>query len=366
MTQLRLAVVGAGHLGRIHARLAAAHPQFKLVAVVDPVPAASGAAAAELGVEAHSDLRLLKGRIDAAIVATTTQTHHAIARDLISQGIHVLVEKPLTTNSVDAQDLVDRAARVGVVLQVGHIERFNPALVAASEHLGGARYVEARRYSGYTFRSTDVGVVLDLMIHDLDVAIWLAQSPVVDVSAVGAAVIGPHEDVASARLTFANGCVANLNASRVSFQPCREMQVWQRSGFVAIDFATRGAKIVRPSDAVLNHRIDPGTLTADQKATIRDKFFTDYFPLQTITAPESNALVDEQTDFAQSILLSRAPRVTGEQAVATIAAAERILASLAQYTAAHQSQTEPGKSILPGPHWHLGQPAEGLLRRQAG
>ena len=187
------------------------------------------------------DFRELVGEIDAAVVATPTFTHHAIASELIRGGVHVLVEKPIAPNVREADELVQLARRRHVVLQVGHVERFNPGLVSVERRLAEPKFIEARRQSGYTFRSTDVGVVLDLMIHDIDVALSLVKSPVVQVDALGVSVMGDHEDMVSARLRFANGAVANLTASRMSYAPARTMQVFTATGFASIDFATRRA-----------------------------------------------------------------------------------------------------------------------------
>jgi len=216
---LRLAVIGAGRLGGFHAQKAAANPDVELVAVVDPVPAARNRVAAECHTRALADYRGLVGAIDAAIVAAPTRLHHRIGMDLAGEGVHLLVEKPLCSRLAEAEELVERAEKQGVVLQVGHVERFNPAFAAAAPYLVEPKYIEAVRASGFTFRSTDVGVVLDLMIHDIDLVLSLVGSPVQRVEAMGVSVLGGHEDAANARIQFASGCVATLSASRVSRAP---------------------------------------------------------------------------------------------------------------------------------------------------
>jgi predicted dehydrogenase len=355
-----LAVVGTGHLGSIHARLAAANPQFRLVAVVDPLPAARDALAAELKTAACDDHESVIGNIDAAILATPTRYHHRVAKQLIAAGIHLLIEKPLASTVAEADELVEVARRQQCVLQVGHVERFNPALAAAGEHLEGPRYIEARRYSGHSFRSTDIGVVLDLMIHDLDVVLSLVSGPLVEVSAVGLTVLGPHEDVATARLVFGDGCIAQLSASRISYQARREMQIWTPRGFVGLDFATGTATMVRPSDAVRRGEIAVDGLSPAARQDMKDRLFTDLLPMTTVTAPKCNAIAEEQADFAQAILAGRAPRVPGEQGRAALAAAEAVLSAIAHH--ARQSSTV-APSILPGPHWSQ---APAYPQRQAG
>ena len=204
MTPIRIAVIGAGHLGRIHTRLLAGDDQFELVGIVDPSATARQAMAREHGVAVFSDFRQLQGQAEAAVVATPTILHHEVASYLLQNGVHVLVEKPITTTVSQANALIQLAGKHSRVLQVGQVERFNPAYRVARKHIRQARYIDSARLAPYTFRSTDVGVVLDLMIHDIDLSLATVQSEVVDIQAMGAAVIGPHEDMAQARLTFAN------------------------------------------------------------------------------------------------------------------------------------------------------------------
>ncbi|HEY2761577.1 MAG TPA: Gfo/Idh/MocA family oxidoreductase, partial [Pirellulales bacterium] len=256
--KIRLAVIGAGHLGRIHARLAQQIPEFELVGVADPLHEARQLAEAECPVPVVADYREFLGRIDAAVVATPTRFHHAVSVSLLAQGIHVLIEKPLATSVAEADEILAAANQHGRIVQVGHIERFNPAWNRREVMplVRQPKYIEASRCSGYTFRSTDIGVVLDLMIHDLDLALHFANSPVRHVQALGISVLGEHEDVAQARLEFANGCVANLSASRISFKQLRHMQVWSDQGCVTFDFATRAATTICPVTEVLQREFD--------------------------------------------------------------------------------------------------------------
>ncbi len=213
MTQrIRLAVIGAGHLGRIHARLAQQVEGVDVVGVVDPLPEARRLAEAHCQAPVLADYHDLLDKIDAAVVATPTRFHHVVSVELLERGIHLLVEKPLATTVAEADAMLAAACRQGAIVQVGHIERFNPSWNQPEvlPLVRDPKYIEAARCSGYTFRSTDIGVVLDLMIHDLDLALHFAHSPVRNVQAFGISVLGSNEDLAQARLEFANGCVANL------------------------------------------------------------------------------------------------------------------------------------------------------------
>jgi predicted dehydrogenase len=368
---LRLAVVGAGHLGRIHAKLARELDGVELVGVVDQAADAAAQLAADCGVSSFTDLAGIVGQVDAAIVATTTSTHHAVGCQLLRHGIHTLIEKPLASNLAECDELVRLAEQNRLVLQVGHIERFNPAVEQALPYLRGPRYIDAVRYSGFTFRSTDIGVVLDLMVHDLDLAMMLAGAPVADVSAFGLTVLGRHEDVARARLHFANGVIADLSASRVSYQALRKMQVWTSRAHVNLDFATRTAVVAQPAAIVRQRGFDLDQLSHAEKSRLKDRVFEELIPLRRLEAGAVNAIVEEQRDFVTAIRTRREPRVTGRQAREVIAVAERILASLAVErwqrdsadagTGHWPSDVAPAVTpkladdapdILRGPHWH--------------
>lgn len=325
MNRLRLAVVGVGHLGRIHARLAAGVPAIELIAVVDARREACQAVAQELGCRAVTDVRELIGDIDAAVIATPTFTHAEIASELIRGGVHVLVEKPITPTAHEADELVQLARRRHVVLQVGHVERFNPALVSVERRLSEPKFIEARRQSGYTFRSTDVGVVLDLMIHDIDVVLSLVKAPVVHVDALGVSVMGDHEDMVSARLRFANGAVASLTASRASYAPSRTMQVFTPTMFAALDFGSRKATIVEPREDVLRRALETANWSEDQRQRVRERLFDELLVKSDVQAAETNAIEQELIDFATAIETGRAPRVTGADGRDAVAVAEMVL-----------------------------------------
>ena len=344
MTPIRIAVIGAGHLGRIHTRLLAADDQFELVGVVDPSTTARQAMAREHGVAVFSDFRQLQGQAEAAVVATPTILHHEVASHLLESGVHVLVEKPITTTVSQANSLIQLAGKNGRVLQVGQVERFNPAYRASRPHIQQARYVESARLAPYTFRSTDVGVVLDLMIHDIDLALATVQSEVAEVQAMGAAVIGPHEDIAQARLSFTNGCIANLSASRVSPEVRRTMHIFAASGQTCLDLSEPSAQHIGISEAVRRQAIDPATTSIDDQTRLRENFFEELLPCRELDVPEGNAIQDEHADLAAAIRTGQQVQVPGTAGRDALAVAHRVVQALTNH---RWNGRHPGPS---GPH----------------
>jgi predicted dehydrogenase len=331
MSGLRIALVGAGHLGRIHARLLASVPGAKLTAVVDPMIRAAEDVAAEHGARPLTDHRHLPDLADAAIVAAPTVLHHAVARELLRAGLHTFIEKPLAATAAEAQELVETAESLGRVLQVGHVERFNPAFQAAAPVLDRPQYIEVIRTSGYTGRSTDIGAVFDLMIHDIDLALALAGSEVERVEALGFSLLGKHEDMAQARLTFANGCVANLTASRTSFVLQRRMQVFASTAFASLDFSAPAAKIIRPSEKLLRGGIDVDRLSPVEKQSLRETLFAEHLHTEDLSLQPCNAILEELHEFAAAIRGDAKPQVDGRQALHAVQVAERVVSSLAEH-----------------------------------
>ncbi|MDE1924012.1 MAG: Gfo/Idh/MocA family oxidoreductase, partial [Gammaproteobacteria bacterium] len=232
---MRTAVIGAGYLGRFHAQKYARLPNSTLIGVADPNEAARNAVAAESGVAAYADYRDLLGRVDAVSVVTPTPTHQEIAAAFLDAGAHVLVEKPMTVTVAEGESLIAAAKRAGRILQVGHLERFNAAMRALAPILAVPRFIESARLAPFKNRGTDVDVVLDLMIHDIDLILSIVRSPVVSVDAIGTSVFSGEVDIANARLRFANGCVANATASRVSLKTERKLRLFQDESYVSID-----------------------------------------------------------------------------------------------------------------------------------
>ncbi len=323
---LRICVVGAGHLGKIHARLLSGLDDVQVVAVTDPSDAARNAVRETLGIPTYASHRQVIDSVDAAIIASPSGLHASVASDFLEAGKHVLVEKPLTTKVDDAYDLVTLANRKGCVLQVGHVERFNPAWSAAEDVCRSAKYVEAVRASSFPGRCLDVGVVMDLMIHDLELVLSLTDAELLDVQASGLAVVSNHEDLAEARLTFGCGLVANLKASRVSLSAARTMQIFGSNGFAELDFGKPSATLVRPSEAILHRSVDPSA-SKDPKE-FREHLFADHLSAETLDLAPRNAILDELHDFVISIRTSTTPTVSGEAGARAVDIANRILEAI--------------------------------------
>lgn len=372
MKPIRVAVVGAGHLGRIHTRLVSGLPQFELVAVVDPIEPARRALAEQYNTRALADYHELAGMADAVVLAAPTSLHHRLGLDLLDAGMHLLIEKPLATGFRQACDLVDAAQHARRVLQVGHVERFSPVWNAALPHLAAPKYIEASRCSGFTFRCIDVGVVLDLMIHDLDLVLSLVQSPVERVDALGVSVLGRHEDAANARLQFRNGCVAVLTASRLSRNPARSMSLYSAAGQASLNFTTQEATFVRPGELLRQGTFDAQSLPAEEQAALKDSLLDVCLPQEKLSVAPGNAIELELIDFAESIRQGRPPRVSGEQAREVLGVAEQVLGSI--HSHAWNGQTkgpvgprgEPAPSIIPAPHWRTTPAAQPTPRREVG
>ncbi len=352
MKPLKLAVIGTGHLGRIHARLIAQMDDVVLVGVADPERQAREQVAFDSGTTPFADHRELIGRVDAAVIATPTRFHRDVAIDFLGQSTPLLVEKPIAASVAEADELVDTARRNGAILQVGHIERFNPAFTAAAARIRRPQYIDAIRASGFTGRSTDIGVVHDLMIHDIDLVLSLVEAPLARVDAIGVPILGQKEDAAQARLEFADGCVANLSASRVSCSetPNRRMQLWSAEGFAEIDFGLRAVKVITPCEAVRNGSFDYNSLPAEQKIGFKERVFADILKLEPVAVESRNALADELRDFVDAVRAGTQPRVTGQQGRDALAVAEAVVESVQSHRWQARSKTPP---ILRGPHWRL-------------
>jgi len=245
LPRLRCAVIGVGKMGRLHALKYAAMPDWELVAVVDRDPAVAAQVASQVRARALTDYSELLGKVDAVSIAVSTPLHHGMAKDFLEAGAHVLVEKPITVHVEQADDLIRLARLHQRTLQVGHLERFNSALLAVDLDRAQPRFIEATRIAPFSPRGSDVSVVLDLMIHDIDLILDLVGAPVARIDAVGTPVFTDDIDIANARLAFANGCVANVTASRVSKKVERKMRLFLPDGYAAIDFLNHTVERVR-------------------------------------------------------------------------------------------------------------------------
>ncbi|MBA3832564.1 MAG: Gfo/Idh/MocA family oxidoreductase [Chthoniobacterales bacterium] len=247
MKALRVGVVGVGHIGKNHARIYAESTGAEFTAVYDTDAANAAKIAAQYAVRAAASLEEFSDLIDAASIATPTDSHFQIGRALLEQGKHLLVEKPIADKTAQASELAALAATRRLVLQVGHVERFNPVLGALEARLSHPRFIEAHRLSPFPNRSTNIGVVLDLMIHDLEIILHLVRSPVQTIDAVGVAVLSRREDIANARLRFENGCIANITSSRISPERMRKIRVFQEDAYLSLDYQNQTGEIYRRS-----------------------------------------------------------------------------------------------------------------------
>ncbi len=310
MSKLRTAIVGVGYLGRFHAQKHRALADVELVAVCDRDAERSRAVAAEVGTQALQDHRELVGKVDAVTIAATTAEHFALARFFLERGVHVLVEKPMTRTSAEAALLTKLAAERKLKLQVGHVERFNPALLSARETLTTERFIECHRLAPFKGRGADVNVILDVMIHDLDVILSLVASKPTAVSAVGIPVLMDDVDIANARVEFANGAIANVTASRVSTTPQRRFRVFQPNQYVSIDF---GNGEVRRVTKVGDWR--EGT------TPLRE---------ETWNLEKGDALLAETKAFVEAIVDDKPCVVSGADGLASLELAEMIGADIAR------------------------------------
>ena len=310
--ELRLGVVGAGHFGRYHAQKMAALEGARLVAVADIDLARAAAVAAPHGADAVPDHRALVGRVDAVSVAVPAGAHHAVAMDLLDAGIHLLVEKPLTQAVATAEEVTALAESRGLVLQVGLIERFSDAFQAVAPRVTRPVYIESVRVSPFSQRGTDVSVVLDVMIHDIDIVLALVDAPVTGIDAIGAPVFSASEDIANARLTFANGCVANVTASRVSLKSERSLRIFQPDVYIKVDHGERSVRIA-------SRKSEGAPAGLDDVAMERMDF------------AQGDALMREIESFVHTVRTGGTPVVTGADGVRSLDVAHRISASMSEH-----------------------------------
>ena len=306
---MKAAVIGVGHLGKHHARILANLPGVSLAGVVDVNRERAEKIAGEYGTRAFANVNDIPDQLDVVVIAVPTERHAEIALPLLESGVHTLVEKPLTQTLQEADTLIAAARRKGVVLAVGHSERFNPAVAAARPHIKDPRFIEVHRLGTAPERSLDIDVVLDLMIHDLDLILNVVASDVERVEAVGVPVLTPRIDIANARVRFKNGCIANLTASRISKEAVRKIRFFQRDAYVSIDTAARDVEVFgvvpQPGGA---RKIGGGKLTVDG----------------------GEPLKAELEDFIGAVRDRRPPAVPGEEGRAALVLALRIVELMAQ------------------------------------
>ncbi len=335
---LRVAVIGAGALGSHHARIYSelqSGGEVELVGVCDTRREVAGEVAARCKVPVLAGVEEAMGVADAFSVVTPTTTHHAIARRLLAAGKHVLVEKPMTQDAAQAADLVELARGGGCVLQVGHVERFNPVFHYLQKVATDPRFIEVHRLSPYPARSTDVGVVLDLMIHDLDIVLAFVKSPVASVEAVGLPVLSGSEDIANVRLRFENGCVANVTASRVSPERMRKIRVFSQGetpSYVSLDYRAQNGYIYRLADDSERESSLLKKLLWAKDSAIVSQFAGRKIVREPVPIQKEEPLRLELQHFVDSVVAKTSPLVSGESAKQALDLALEITQSIAEQT----------------------------------
>ena len=305
---LRIAVIGVGHLGKHHARILASLPGVELVGVVDTNRPRADEIASANRTQPFYDARELAEKVDAVTIAVPTETHLEVARSFLAAGVPVLVEKPMTRTLDEADQLIDLAARASVPLAVGHTERFNPAVEVASTLLTNPRFIEVHRLGAFPDRSLDIDVVFDLMIHDLDVVLSLVDSEVTAIEAVGVPVLTGRVDIANARLKFANGCIANVTASRISRDRVRKIRFFQPMAYLSIDYAAQKVEMWR---LVKGQGAMPSIEGGE------------------VNVPGDEPLKRELADFVDAVVSKRGPKVDGAQGRRALALATEITRKIA-------------------------------------
>lgn len=291
---LKYAVIGVGYLGRFHAQKVKQLPQVELVAVCDINPETCETISRELNIPAFTDYRNLFGKVQAVSIVAPTSKHYDIAKECIAQGIHVLIEKPITETVDQANELIELSRKNGVKLQVGHLERFNAARLALDDHLEQPLFIESQRLAPFNPRGTDVNVILDVMIHDIDLIQTMVNSPIVHIEAQGAPILSKSIDIANARLTFKNQCVANVTASRISFKTERKTRIFQTNSYISIDYHNKQFAVFKKGEG----EMFPGIPEITRHQSVFEK---------------GDALLEEIKSFLACIQVNSSPLVTGEE-----------------------------------------------------
>ncbi len=351
MERSRMAVIGVGHLGKEHARILANHADVDFIGVVDARAEQAEAVATRCGTRAFTDHRDLLDKIDAAVLAVPTELHHAVACDFLRQGIALMIEKPIATTVAEADELLYLSRKHGALLQVGHVERFNPVFEQLLRHPMRPKLVNGQRLAGFSGRSLDIGVVLDLMIHDIDMVLSLVPAPVRQVDAIGVSLLGGHEDLAQARLTFANGCIANLTASRLHTEAVRRMDVWSAEGYAGADYHHRTLTLVQPSERLRLLQASRQALDATAVSSLRADPFAVLMHRRDhqIAWEGPDQLTRELGEFVSSLRTGSPVRVTGQQGREALAVASLILDSIHRHAWEGEVAGPMGPLTLPQP-----------------
>ena len=315
---LKAGVLGAGHLGKIHLRLLQESDQYELVGFFDPFTENAKKVAKEFGYKLFDSVDELIDAVDMVDIVTPTLSHFECAEKAIKKGKHIFIEKPITNTLKEAEDIRALAKKYSVRGQVGHVERFNPAFTAVKEMVGTPMFIETHRLAEFNPRGTDVPVVLDLMIHDIDIILSVVNSPVKNVHASGVSVISETPDIANARIEFENGCVANLTASRISMKNMRKTRFFQRDAYISVDFLEKKSEVVRMKSAPENP--DEFAMILQNAEGIKKQI---YYDNPTVTP--NNAILDELNSFADAINNNTTPIVSLHQGTEALRVAQQII-----------------------------------------
>jgi predicted dehydrogenase len=330
MIKLRTAVVGAGKMGAIHSKVYSQLNESELVAVVDVQKDKADTLAGQYGCQSFTDIEALIDKVDAVTISAPTVNHLALAKGFIENNIAVMIEKPLAASVAQAREIVDLAKKHNTIVAVGHSERCNPVVQAMKRLDIEPRFIEANRISPYSFRSTDIGVVMDVMIHDIDIILSLAASGIKKIDAVGVNVIGDHEDICNARIVFENNCVANITASRVALKTERKVRVFSSQAYLSLDYLKKEGVIIKAAENV-------DIVKWIQQHQARDFDFADVnwpdlLHIEQLDIEDAEPLRIEQQSFLKAVSGKQArPEVTAEDGLAAMECAEMVLASIKEH-----------------------------------
>jgi predicted dehydrogenase len=319
MGKTRIGVIGVGYLGKFHAQKYSAMAEVELVGVADNSPEIARQVAEANGCRAYADYRQLLDQVDAVSVVVPTSLHHQVAGTCLRAGVDVMLEKPMTVTVEEADELIDLATRGERILQVGHLERFNPAVLAMEEHLTNPLFIESHRIHVFKNRALDVDVVLDLMIHDIDIILNIVKAPIETIHTVGLPVVTTTTDIANARLIFANGCTANVTVSRISHDNIRRIRIFQPRSFISVDYGKKELTVIRQ------------LAETDENGMPRQEVNRSCYV-------EKDALELELLDFVANVRQRTRPRVAGEEGRRALKVATEIIAQIQEHTARHRAQ----------------------------
>jgi predicted dehydrogenase len=343
----RVAVVGAGRMGKLHARVLSEMGPGCLACVVDTHRPAAEALAKQRGCAALSDVAQAVDAVDAAIIAVPTVRHVEAARPFIAAGKHVLIEKPFTNDIAAGEELLDLARRAGTSVQVGHTERFNPAVVAMQKYAIRPKFIEAHRISPFTFRSADVGVVMDMMIHDLDLVLMMVRSQVEQIHAVGVNVIGQAEDICNARLIFANGCVANVTASRLAIKTERKMRIFSEEAYLSVDYGKKVGLVVKKSENLDLIQMARDMAVEDLAELAQSVDYTKLLKVEQLVVDDSTEPLRQQAEaFRRTVEQGAPPVVSAADGLAAVRLADQIVQHIKNYAWDGKDSARTGLGVI--------------------